>query len=94
MGVGACIITSTQQTLPTGSPCAHSNAYRSPEILANLFQVYPFVIKLEHELDYLEHKHKEESDNISSGQPLVHAGIYSLPQCERTTGELACKFTA
>lgn len=47
--------------LPTGSPRAHSNAYRSPEIQANLFQVYPFVIKLEHELDYLDNEHVEES---------------------------------
>lgn len=37
---------------------------------------------------------KKNQDNLSPGQPLVHAGIYGLPQCERTTGELACKFTA
>lgn len=53
MAVGACIVTSTLQTLPTGSPCAHSDAYRSPEIPANLFQVYAFAIKLVHKLDCL-----------------------------------------
>lgn len=51
------MVTSTQQTVPTGSPCAHSNAYRSPEIPANLFQVYAFAIKLMHKLDNLK-KHK------------------------------------
>lgn len=61
MGDGACdtvhIVSSTQQTFPTRPPGAHSDAYWSPEILANLFQSYQFVIKLEEELDYLEKEH-------------------------------------